>query len=81
MALKKDSRGRKRNYDKEYKRDHAGEEDKKARARRGRDRAKKVADGTVSPGQDVHHSEPRARGKTKAVSRKWNRGEANKRRK
>jgi len=40
MTTKRDSRGRKRNYDKEYKRDHKSEKDKDDRSSRNRARAK-----------------------------------------
>lgn len=78
----KDSRGRERNYSKEYKRDHSSTPAKKARARRNASRAEAVKAGKVrkGDGKDVHHTKANARGKTQVRSRKWNRGEANKRR-
>ena len=80
MRMKKDSRGRKRNYKAEYKRDHSSEKDKKDRASRNAARRKKG----YPAGKDVHHRDGNPRnnsaGNLGVVSRGYNRGEGNRRR-
>lgn len=81
MRLKRDSRGRKRDYKKEYARDHASASDKSSRASRNLARRKKGS----PAGKDVHHRDGNPKNNSPdnlgVVSRKWNRGESNRRRK
>lgn len=68
------STGRDYTYDKKYQK---SEKQKKARARRNRDRTKAVKNGLVRRGdrtKDVHHPSGNARGRSRVVSAKYNRG-------
>ena len=78
MANKKDSRGRKRNYKNEYRRDHASKASKDARARRNKARRDAVKKGQVKKGdnKEVHHPAGNARGRGVVVSRTYNRSKA-----
>jgi len=83
MAKKKtDGRGRKRDYDKEYKRDHASPEAKKDRAARNKARAR--AGLKKGDGKEVDHKKPLSKGgtnsksNTRVVSRKTNRKKGSK---
>lgn len=71
---------KKRDYKKEYKRDHSSKAAKKARARRNRDRAEAVKDGRVKKGdgKEVDHPAGNAKGKTRILSRRQNRINGNK---
>ena len=81
-----DARGRKRDYKKEYKRDHASSGAKKDRASRNQARASMVKIGAVSKGdgKEVDHKKPLSKGggtgKTnlRVVSRATNRKKATK---
>ncbi len=87
MTIKKDSRGRKRDYKKEYERDHASEKDKKDRASRNRAR-KKVKEFYAKNGKrlsknvDVDHKDGNPRnnsaGNLRTQDRSVNRGRSNK---
>lgn len=78
--VKTDSRGRKRNYGKEYIRDHSSKKAKKDRSGRN------AANALLNPpkGKDVHHRDGNPQNNDRdnlgEVSRKWNRGESNRRR-
>ena len=80
MRLKRDGRGRKRNYKKEYKRDHKPKKDKKDRASRN------VAHARLNPqkGSEVHHKDGNPQhnspGNIATVSRSYNRADGNRRR-
>lgn len=80
MATKTSKPKRKRNYDKEYARDHASPTQKKRRAGRNAARAKMVAAGKVKKGdkKDVHHKDHNTRNNKasnlKVTTRKKNRG-------
>ena len=87
MSIKKDSRGRKRNYKKEYKRDHKPSKDTKDRASRNeaRDKLKKwhASRGKSIPkNKDVDHKDGNPRnnssGNTRLMDRSKNRGRHNK---
>ena len=60
MAAKKDARGRKRDYKKEYGRDHAGADDKKNRA--CRNKARTTAGLKKGDGKEVDHGKPLKKG-------------------
>ena len=75
MTVKRDARGRKRDYKKEYKRDQAGRPAKKNRAARNKARRKALRSGSAKKGDNLesHHSKPYARGRTRLVERSTNR--------
>ena len=81
MTVKKDSRGRVRDYKKEYARDHSTAKAKKARAARNKLRRQAMRDGKVKKGdgKEVDHIRPVKKGggntkkNTRVVSRKTNR--------
>lgn len=81
MPTKKDSRGRKRDYDKEYKRDHASKKAKKVRAGHNKLRREAQREGRVKKGdgKEIDHITPVSKGggntkkNTRVVSRKTNR--------
>jgi hypothetical protein len=79
MTIKRDGRGRRRDYKKEYKRDHKPKKDRADRASRGR-AALKVK--CKKKGKEVDHIDgnPRnnARSNLKCVSRKKNSSKSNK---
>tara|TARA_R100001015_G_C4577385_1_gene134446 strand:+ start:657 stop:929 length:273 start_codon:yes stop_codon:yes gene_type:complete len=87
MTVKKDSRGRKRDYKKEYERDHKSTEDKKDRASRNRAR-KKVKEYYAKNGKrlskdvDVDHKDGNPRnnsaGNLRTQDKSVNRGRSNK---
>ena len=87
MTVKRDSRGRLRDYKKEYDRDHKPSEDKKDRSSRNAAR-KKVVDyykkrgKKVSKNKDVDHKDENPRnnssGNIRLMDRKNNRGRSNK---
>lgn len=87
MTKKRDSRGRLRDYKKEYERDHKSEEDKKDRASRNAAR-KKVKDWYEKNGKklasnkDVDHKDENPRNNTsgnlRTMDRSKNRGRSNK---
>lgn len=62
--MPKDARGRDRDYDKEYKRDHASKDAIADRNARGRDRKK----AGCKKGQEVDHIKPLSKGGTSAKS-------------
>ncbi len=80
MATKTSKPKRKRNYGKEYARDHASPTQKKRRAGRNTARAKMAAAGKVKKGdkKDVHHKDHNTRNNAssnlKVTTRKLNRG-------
>ena len=87
MTVKRDSRGRVRNYPKEYKRDHSSSKDKKDRASRNAARAKVVdyyqkQGKSVPKGKDVDHKDGNpsnnSSGNIRLMDRKKNRGRSNK---
>jgi 5-methylcytosine-specific restriction endonuclease McrA len=81
VTIKKDARGRKRDYKQEYDRDHSGKKAKKHRAARNQARAEAMADGRVrkGDGKEVDHKKPLSKGGSNAksnrrvVSRRTNR--------
>ena len=80
MTVKRDARGRKRDYKKEYKRDQAGRPAKKNRAARNKAARKKKC----GPGREADHKRPLSKGGSKkmknvrCVSRRTNRRKSNK---
>ena len=80
MTVKRDARGRKRDYKKEYKRDQAGRPAKKNRAARNKAARKKK----WGPGREADHKRPLSKGGSKkmknvrCVSRRTNRRKSNK---
>lgn len=82
MAIKTDARGRKRNYSKEYKRDHSSPEDIKNRS--ARNKARRKAGLKKGDGKEVDHKTPLKKGgstsksNTRVVSRKVNRKKGSK---
>tara|TARA_Y100000004_G_scaffold171096_1_gene206728 strand:- start:199 stop:483 length:285 start_codon:yes stop_codon:yes gene_type:complete len=86
MTVKRDSRGRLRDYDKEYKRDHKSSSDKKDRASRNAAR-KKVIDyykkngKSVPKNKDVDHKDQNPRNNSsknlRLMDRSKNRGRSN----
>ena len=80
--MPKDARGRKRDYDKEYKRDHKSTEDKKNRACRNKSRS--TAGLKKGDGKEVDHKKPLKKGgkctrkNSRVVSRKTNRKKGSK---
>ena len=89
MTVKRDSRGRVRNYPAEYKRDHSSSKDKKDRASRNAARTKvvdyyKKRGKTVPKGKDVDHKDGNPQnnssGNIRLMDRKKNRGRSNKNR-
>jgi len=89
MTVKRDSRGRLRDYKKEYDRDHKPSDDKKDRASRNSAR-KKVSDWYASQGKklsinkDVDHKDGNPQnnssGNLRTQSKKENRGRSNRER-
>ena len=77
MTVKKDSRGRVRDYKKEYKRDHSSKED--IRNRSCRNKARRAAGLKKGDTREVDHKKPLkkggscGRGNTRVVSRRTNR--------
>ena len=82
MATKRDKRGRKRNYKKEYKRDHAPKKDRKDRSSRNKARRRKGL--KVGDKREVHHKDGNpsnnARSNLKVTSSKKNTTISNKKR-
>ena len=87
MTIKRDSRGRKRNYKKEYKRDHKPSKDKKDRAGRNKGKAmlKKFMASrgeSIPKGKDVDHKDGNpqnnSRGNIRLMDKSKNRGRHNK---
>ena len=87
MAIKKDKRGRKRNYAKEYKRDHSSSRDKKDRSGRNeaRNKLKKFmasSGKTIPKGKDVDHKDGNPQnnssGNIRLMDKSKNRGRHNK---
>tara|TARA_R110000737_G_scaffold331280_1_gene347407 strand:+ start:1007 stop:1282 length:276 start_codon:yes stop_codon:yes gene_type:complete len=87
MTTKRDSRGRKRNYKKEYDRDHKPSKDKKDRA--GRNKGKSMLEGfmasrgkSIPKGKDVDHKDGNpqnnSRGNIRLMDKSENRGRHNK---
>jgi len=80
MTVKRDARGRKRDYKKEYKRDHGGSTSKKNRAARNTASRKKKC----GPGKEADHKKPLSKGGSKkmknvrCVSRRTNRKKGSK---
>ena len=80
--MARDARGRKRDYKKEYKRDHAGAEDKKNRACRNKSRKK--AGLKKGDSREVDHKRPLKKGgsckkkNTRVTSRASNRRKGSK---
>ncbi|MDP6367995.1 MAG: HNH endonuclease signature motif containing protein [Planctomycetota bacterium] len=80
MTIKRDARGRKRDYRREYLRDHASTKAKKQRAARNRVRRRAIARGAASKGDGTHvdHIVPLSKGgstgdgNTRVVSAKTN---------
>ena len=70
MTIKKDGRGRKRDYKKEYARDHASKKSKTHRAARNKARAEAMEDGRVrkGDGKEVDHRKPLSKGGSNAKS-------------
>ena len=64
MQMKKDSRGRKRDYKKEYRRDQSSTKAKKQRAARNKARRQAEREGRVSKGdgKEVDHIVPLSKG-------------------
>lgn len=86
--MKKDGRGRKRDYKKEYQRDHASPTAKKNRAKRNTARREAMREGRVSKGdgKEVDHIVPLSKGGSnrrsnrRVVSRRTNRQKGARRR-
>jgi len=79
MTKKRDGRGRMRDYDKEYKRDHKPKKDREDRAKRNSAAKKKKC----PPGKEVDHKKPLSKGGSnkrsnlRCVTRKTNSARSN----
>lgn len=86
MTVRRDSTGRKRDYKKEYKRDHASPEARKNRAARNKARRDAVKRGAVKKGdgKEIDHIRPLSKGggngrsNQRVVSRRTNRKKSSK---
>ena len=82
MTIKRDARGRKRDYAKEYNRDHASAEDRRNRSLRNP--ARRAAGLKVGDPREVDHKRPLKKGgssskkNTRVVSRSTNRKKGSK---
>ena len=82
MAVRWDGRGRRRDYKKEYERDHSSAEDRENRSQRNQ--ARRRAGLSVGDSREVDHKHPLKRGgssskrNTRVVSRRTNRKKGSK---